>query len=55
MIGAIDNDLKADTEERDREVKASTGSKSFDVDDVEYEEVGDNGGELFPQDNEPDF
>ena len=46
MVGAIDEDIRADTQYRDQEVRENTGRKTFDIDKVEFEEVkGDNGGE----------
>jgi len=46
MVGAIDNDIQADTEYRDQEVRENTGKKQFDIEKVEFEDVsGDNGGE----------
>ncbi len=46
MVGAIDEDIRADTEFRDQEVREHTGKKTFDVEKIEFEEVtGDNGGE----------
>ena len=51
MVGAIDEDIRADTEYRDQEVRENTGKKQFDIEKVEFEDVsGDNGGE----DVEPD-
>ena len=46
MVGAMDNDLRADTEYRDEDVKKFTGSKEFTADQVDFEEIsGDNGKE----------
>ena len=46
MVGAIDSDIRADTQYRDQDVREHTGKKSFDVEQVEFEDVsGDNGGE----------
>lgn len=43
MVGAIDNDIKADTQERDRDIQTATGTKNINVTDVEFEDLGDNG------------
>jgi recombination protein RecT len=46
MVGAIDEDIRADTQFRDQDVREHTGKKTFDIEKVEFEEVqGDNGGE----------
>ncbi len=46
MVGAIDEDIRADTEYRDQEVREHTGTKQFEVEKVEFEEVtGENSGE----------
>ncbi len=46
MVGAIDEDIRADTEYRDQEVREHTGKKPFDAEKIEFEEItGDNGGE----------
>ena len=43
MIGAIDTDIKADTEERDNDVQNATGSQEINITDVEYEDLHTNG------------
>ncbi len=46
MVGAIDEDIRSDTQYRDQEVREHTGKKTFDIEKVEFEEVQvDNGGE----------
>ncbi len=46
MVGAIDEDIRADTKFRDQDVREHTGKKTFDIEKVEFEEVQvDNGGE----------
>ena len=46
MVGAIDEDIRADTAYRDQDVREHTGKKTFDIEKVEFEEVsGDNGGD----------
>lgn len=58
MIGAIDNDIIADTEQRDKDVQSATGSQKVNITDVEYEELGNNGTNTHsadPEDSGPDF
>lgn len=55
MVGAIDNDLQADTEYRDQEVKQTTGTKTITIDEVEFEELGENGGEGEQHSDDPGF
>lgn len=55
MVGAIDNDLQADTEYRDQEVKQATGTKTINVDEVAFEELGENGADGEPQFEDPGF
>ncbi len=51
MVGAIDEDIRSDPQFRDQEVKEHTGTKPFDMEKIEFEDVsGDNGGE----DGEPE-
>jgi len=46
MVGAIDEDIRADTQYRDQEVQEQTGKKQLDIEKVEFEDIsGDNGGE----------
>ena len=46
MVGAIDEDIRADTAFRDQEVREQTGKKQFDIEKVEFEDVsGDNGSD----------
>ena len=55
MMGAIDSDLKADTEERDLEVQTKTGTKTINIADVEFEDLSSNGTENESTNPEPDF
>lgn len=52
MVGAIDEDIRADTQYRDQEVQEHTGKKQFDIKKVEFEDVSkDNGSdEVEPED-----
>ncbi len=45
MVGAIDEDIRADTEFRDQEVRENTGKKTFEIEKVEFEDVSGNHGE----------
>ena len=58
MVGAIDNDIKADTAERDRDIQTATGTKNINITDVEYEDLGSNGRNSDmqnPDESEPGF
>lgn len=47
MVGAIDEDIRSDAQLRDEQVRERTGTKSFEIEKVEFEEVsGDNGSDV---------
>ncbi|MFW5687509.1 MAG: recombinase RecT [Bacteroidota bacterium] len=54
MIGAIDTDITADTEQRDKDVQSATGSQKVNITDVEYEDLASNGANNPPADSDND-
>ncbi len=46
VVGAIDEDIRSDTQFRDQDVREHNGKKTFDIERVGFEEgSGDNGNE----------
>ncbi len=49
MVDAISEDIRSDESERDQDVEMKTASKTFEVEDTEYQEIPEEQSEVQPE------